>query len=88
MKAFGKIFFIIVLFALGYAIYPSLSEHFGWGGKTASSTSDGIADPADSEDYRGRRSGYYTIEVRNQREELIALFRGRSASNGKPVIAG
>ena len=41
-----------------------------------------------AEDYRGRRSGYYTIEVRNQREELIALFRGRSTSNGKPVIPG
>ena len=48
---------------------------------------DGLIATA-AEDYRGRRSGYYTIEVRNQREELIALFRGRSASNGKPVIAG
>lgn len=39
-----------------------------------------------SEDYRGRRSGYYTVEVRNQRDELVALFRGRSASSRKPVI--
>ena len=39
-----------------------------------------------SEDYRGRRSGYYTVEVRNQRDELVALFRGRSASSSKPVI--
>ena len=39
-----------------------------------------------SENHRGRRSGYYTVEVRNQREELVALFRGRSASSGKPVI--
>lgn len=41
-----------------------------------------------AEDYRGRRSGYYTVEVRNQHEELIALFRGRSTSNRKPVIPG
>lgn len=39
-----------------------------------------------SEDYRGRRSGYYTVEVRNQRDELVALFRGRSAGSSKPVI--
>ena len=39
-----------------------------------------------SEDYRGRRNGYYTVEVRNQRDELVALFRGRSASSSKPVI--
>ena len=30
------------------------------------------------EDHRGRRSGYYSVEVRNQRGELVALFRGRS----------
>jgi len=40
-----------------------------------------------SEDYRGRRRGYYTIEVRNQRDEMIALFRGRSASSGHSVIS-
>ncbi len=40
-----------------------------------------------AEDYRGRRSGYYTVEVRNQDDELIALFRGRSASNGKSLIS-
>ena len=39
-----------------------------------------------AEDYRGRRSGYYTIEVRNQDNEMIALFRGRSVSNGIPLI--
>jgi acyl-CoA thioesterase len=39
------------------------------------------------EDYRGRRSGYYTVEVRNQHDEMVALFRGRSASNGQPVCA-
>lgn len=39
-----------------------------------------------NEDYRGRRNGYYSVEVRNQRDELVALFRGRSARSGKPVI--
>ena len=39
-----------------------------------------------TEDYRGRRSGYYSVEVHNQRGELIALFRGRSASSADPVI--
>jgi acyl-CoA thioesterase len=38
------------------------------------------------EDYRGRRRAYYTVEVRNQRDELIALFRGRSATNGEPLL--
>ena len=38
-----------------------------------------------TEDYRGRRTGYYSVEVHNQRGELIALFRGRSASTGDPV---
>jgi phenylacetic acid degradation protein PaaD len=40
-----------------------------------------------SEDYRGRRSGYYTIRISNQNDELVALFRGRSGSNGKPLLA-
>jgi len=39
-----------------------------------------------SEDHRGRRSGHYTVKVRNQRDELVALFRGRSASSSNPVI--
>ena len=39
-----------------------------------------------TEDSRGRRSGYYSVEVHNQRGELIALFRGRSASTGDPVV--
>lgn len=38
------------------------------------------------EDYRGRRNGYYTVEVRNQRDEVVAIFRGRSASNGSPLL--
>jgi acyl-CoA thioesterase len=40
-----------------------------------------------SEDHRGRRSGYYTVKIHNQRDELVALFRGRSGSNGKPVLS-
>lgn len=31
-----------------------------------------------TEDHRGRRNGHYSVEVRNQRGELVALFRGRS----------
>jgi acyl-CoA thioesterase len=38
------------------------------------------------EDYRGRRNGYYSVEVRNQRNQVIALFRGRSVSNGEPCL--
>ena len=40
-----------------------------------------------SEDHRGRRSGYYTVKIRNQRDELVALFRGRSTNNGKPILS-
>jgi len=39
-----------------------------------------------SEDYRGRRSGYYTVKIHNQRDELVMLFRGRSETNGKPLV--
>jgi acyl-CoA thioesterase len=39
-----------------------------------------------SEDHRGRRSGYYSVKIHNQRDELIALFRGRSAGNGNPIL--
>ena len=39
-----------------------------------------------TEDHRGRRSGYYTVAVRNQRGELIALFRGRSAAKSDTSI--
>lgn len=38
------------------------------------------------EDYRGRRRAYYTVEVRNQHDELVALFRGRSATSGEPLL--
>lgn len=39
-----------------------------------------------TEDHRGRRSGYYTVRVNNQHGELVALFRGRSASTGEPCV--
>ncbi len=35
-----------------------------------------------SEEYRGRKHGYYTVRISNQENELVALFRGRSASPG------
>lgn len=39
------------------------------------------------EDYRGSRSGFYTVEIRNQRDEVVAMFRGRSASRGEPLLS-
>jgi phenylacetic acid degradation protein PaaD len=39
-----------------------------------------------SEDHRGRRSGYYTVKIQNQRDEPVALFRGRSVGNGKAIL--
>ena len=39
-----------------------------------------------SEDHRGRRSGYYTVRIQNQREEPVALFRGRSVATGKAIL--
>lgn len=40
-----------------------------------------------AEEYRGRRSGYYTIRIENQRTELVAIFRGRSGSNDQPILS-
>ena len=39
-----------------------------------------------TEDYRGKKTGLYSIEVRNQRAELVAMFRGRSASLGEALL--
>jgi len=50
MKSFGNILFFVVLLALGYAIYPSLSDHFGWDGETSSSSTEDVADFSDDED--------------------------------------
>lgn len=39
-----------------------------------------------SEDYRGKKTGFYTIRISNQREELVAVFRGRSASRAEKLL--
>lgn len=39
-----------------------------------------------TEDHRGRRNGYYTVTVRNQCDDIVALFRGRSVANGEPLL--
>jgi len=39
-----------------------------------------------TEDYRGRRSGYYTVRVDNQDSETVALFRGRCVSRDEPLL--
>ncbi|MDH3533322.1 MAG: hydroxyphenylacetyl-CoA thioesterase PaaI [Gammaproteobacteria bacterium] len=39
-----------------------------------------------TEDYRGQKTGFYTIRVRNQRDELVAVFRGRSVSKTESVL--
>ena len=38
------------------------------------------------QEYRGRKSGYYTVEIRNQDDKLVTLFRGRSAATGAPLL--
>ena len=38
------------------------------------------------EDYRGSKTGFFTAEVRNQRDEVVAMFRGRSASDGVSLL--
>lgn len=39
-----------------------------------------------TEDYRGRRSGYYTVCIDNQHGQPIALFHGRCVSRDEPVF--
>ena len=38
------------------------------------------------EDYRGSKSGFYTVEVRNGGDDVVAVFRGRSASRGERLL--
>lgn len=38
------------------------------------------------EEHRGQRSGLYAVEVVNQHDEFVALFRGRSVSRGESVL--
>lgn len=37
--------------------------------------------------YQGRRAGIYNVAVTNQRDELVALFKGNSVRLNRPVIA-
>jgi acyl-CoA thioesterase len=39
-----------------------------------------------TESHRGRRSGIYDVEIRNQDDVLIAVFRGRSMALGRPIL--
>ncbi len=39
-----------------------------------------------SEDTKSGRHGYYTVNVHNQDDVLVAIFHGHSVSRGKPLI--
>lgn len=39
------------------------------------------------EAHRSGKSGVYKVEVRNQDEQLVALFQGRSISRGKAILS-
>lgn len=39
-----------------------------------------------TEEHRGRRRGIYRVEVRNQDEQLLALFHGQSVSRGEAIL--
>ena len=41
---------------------------------------------AATEDYRGRRRGFYTVKITNQNGDAVALFRGRAVSRDEPVV--
>jgi acyl-CoA thioesterase len=38
------------------------------------------------EEQRIGRNGFYTVEVKNQDDGLVALFRGRSVSRGEQIL--
>lgn len=38
------------------------------------------------EDYRGTRTGFYTVDVRNQHDQYVAIFRGRSSSTDDKIL--
>jgi len=40
------------------------------------------------EEHRGRRGGLYAVEILNQHDEIVALFRGRSVSRGQSLLDG
>jgi acyl-CoA thioesterase len=39
-----------------------------------------------TEEHRGRKSGIYKVEVRNQEDALIALFQGRSVGREETIL--
>lgn len=39
-----------------------------------------------SEEYHGRKSGFYSVRVENQDGITVALFRGRSVSRDTPIL--
>lgn len=39
-----------------------------------------------TEEYRGVKNGFYTVQVRNQDNELVAMFRGRSGITEKTIL--
>ena len=38
------------------------------------------------EEHRGKKSGLYAVEVVNQYDDFVALFRGRAAARGQPLL--
>lgn len=40
-----------------------------------------------TEEHRGRKSGIYKVEVRNQDDKLVALFQGRSVGRGEAILS-
>jgi acyl-CoA thioesterase len=41
-----------------------------------------------TEEHRGRKSGIYRVEVRNQDDALVALFQGQSVGRGETILTG
>ena len=39
-----------------------------------------------TERHRGRRAGLYDVVISNQREEIVAIFHGRSHATDQPLI--
>ena len=39
-----------------------------------------------TEEHRGRKSGIYKVEVRNQDDALVALFQGQSVGRGETIL--
>lgn len=39
-----------------------------------------------TEDYRGKKTGFYTIRITNQKQEMVAIFRGRSAARPEKLL--